>query len=128
MAESERQEIEQRAREFEAAFGGGDMAALAALYTEDAALMPPESGTLTGRPAIRGFWQSVWDAGYRRIALSTQRVTASGHLAAEVGTAALTAEAGGGPSPSPLKYVGWQRRGDGAWRLAVDICNSRPAE
>lgn len=37
------QEIEQRNRQFSAAFKRGDMAALAALYTEDARLMPPRS-------------------------------------------------------------------------------------
>ena len=55
MAEAVRREIEQRVREFEAAYNRGDMAALAALYAEDAALMPPDRGTITGRPAIQRF-------------------------------------------------------------------------
>ncbi len=130
MAEPVRQAIEQRVREFEAAFNRGDTAALAALYTEDAALLPPDSGTIVGRPAIQRFWQGVQDAGMRRIAMATQQVEASGDLAAEVATADLTAEAGDGTTSTILlKYVVvWRRGADGQWRLAVDIWNSRPAE
>ncbi len=129
MAESVRQAIEQRVRVFEAAFNQGDMAALAALYTEDAALMPPDSNTITGRPAIQQFWQSVQDAGMRHIVMSTQQVESSGELATEVATADLTAEAGDGTTSTiPLKYVVvWRREADGQWRLAVDIWNSCPA-
>ena len=130
MAEPVRQAIEQRVREFEAAFNRGDTAALAALYTEDAALLPPDSGTVVGRPAIQRFWQGVQDAGMRRIAMATQQIDASGDLAAEVATADLTAEAGDGTTSTILlKYVVvWRRGADGQWRLAVDIWNSRPAE
>ena len=130
MAEAVRQEIEQRVREFEAAFNRGDMAALAALYTEDATLLPPDSGAIVGRQGIEAFWRSVRDSGVVRVALRTQQVEASGDLAAEVATAELTAASGDGQTSTiPVKYVVvWRRRAGGPWRLAVDIWNSRPAE
>lgn len=130
MAETVRQEIDQRVAEFVATFNRGDMAALAALYTEDATLMPPDSGIVTGRQEIQRFWQGVQDAGFRRAAFHTQQVEASGDLAAEVATAELFAESGdGAASTLPVKYVVvWRRGTDGQWRMAVDIWNSRPAE
>ena len=129
MAEGVRREIEQRVGEFEAAFNRGDMAALAALYTEDATLLPPDSGAIAGRPGIQQFWQGVRDSGVTRVALRPQQVEASGDMAAEVATADLTAESGTGQTSTiPVKYVVvWKRRAGGPWQLAVDIWNSRPA-
>ncbi len=130
MAEAVRQEIERRVREFEAAFNRGDMAALAALYTEDATLLPPDSDAISGRQGIERFWQGVRDSGVTQIALHPQQVEASGDMAAEVATADLTAESGTGQTSTiPVKYVVvWKRQAGGPWQLAVDIWNSRPAE
>jgi len=130
MADTVRREVEQQDRAFEAAFGRGDMAALADLYTEDATLMPPDSAASTGHEAIQRFWQGVRDSGVTQVALRTQQVEASGDMAAEVGTADLTVGGANGQSSTvPLKYVVvWKRHGDGPWQLAVDIWNSRPAD
>ena len=129
MTATVRQEIEGQVRVFETTFNGGDLAGHAALYTEDATLMPPESAVITGRAGIQRFWQSVRDSGVERVALSTQQVDASGDLAAEVGTAELTvAGQDGQSSVVPLKYVVvWKRQGGGPWQLAVDIWNSNTA-
>ena len=129
MADSVRQEIEQRVQEFEAAFNRGDLAALAALYTEDAMVLPPDSGTITGRSEIQRFWQGVWDSGARQATLRVQHVEGGGDLAAEVGAADLTVEADGDQTSTvPLKYVVvWRRHTGGPWQLAVDIWNSSPS-
>ncbi len=129
MADSVRHEIERQVREFEGAFNRGDLAALAALYTEDATLLPPDSGTITGRAEIQRFWQGVRDSGARQAALRTQHVEGNGDMAAEVGAADLTVEAEGGQSSTvPVKYVVvWKRQAGGRWQLAVDIWNSRPS-
>ncbi len=126
MAESVRQEIERRVQEFEAAFNRGDLAALSSLYTEDATLLPPDSGTITGRAEIQRFWQGVQDSGVRRVAMRVQRVEGGGDLAGEVGAADLTVEAAGGQSSTvAVKYVViWKRQAGGPWQLAVDIWNS----
>ena len=129
MAEGVHQEIERRVREFEAAFNRGDVAALAALYAEDATLLPPDSEAIAGRPGIQHFWQGVRDSGVGRVALRTQQVEASGDLAAEVGTAELTVGSGDGQTSAVrVKYVVvWRRRAGGPWQLAVDAWNSRAA-
>ena len=128
MTDGVRQEIEGRVRVFETTYNQGDLAAHAALYTEDATLMPPDSAVITGRAGIQQFWQSVRDSGVGRVALSTQQVDASGDMAAEVGTAELTVRSPDGQSSIvPLKYVVvWKRQGGGPWMMAVDIWNSLP--
>jgi ketosteroid isomerase-like protein len=45
-----REVIDGALREWENAFNSGDTAALAALYTENATLMPPDSDAVHGRP------------------------------------------------------------------------------
>ena len=40
-----------------AAFNKGDAGAVAALYTEDAYVLPPGSAMVKGRAAIEGFWR-----------------------------------------------------------------------
>lgn len=121
-----RQEIEQRVREFEAAFNRGDMAALAALYTEDAKLMPPDADVITGRQGIQQFWQGARDMGIRQATLQVREVQSSGDLAYEVGAAMLQIQPEGGQAAAmTVKYlVVWKRQADGAWQLAVDIWNS----
>jgi len=128
MTQGVRQEIENRVRVFETTYNQGDLAAHAALYTEDATLMPPDSVVITGRAGIQQFWQRVRDSGVGRVALSTQQVETSGDMAAEVGTAELTVTGQGGQSSVvPLKYVVvWKRQGGDPWMMAVDIWNSQP--
>ena len=122
-----REDIDQRNRAFEAAFNSGDMAALAAAYAEDATVMPPDSEPVRGRQAIQQFWQGARDSGIQTIALHTVQVDAEGDMAAEIGTADLTVQAGGQASTVGVKYVVvWKRRGSGPWELAIDIWNSRP--
>lgn len=122
------QQIDRRSRAFETAFNTGDMAAHAALYTEDAMVLPPDSAAITGRAGIQQFWQSVRDSGVQRIVLSTQQLDVSGDMLAEVGTAALTVRGNDGQTSTiPLKYVVvWKRQGDELWQLALDIWNSQP--
>jgi len=42
-----------------AAFNKGDTAAVAALYTEDAYVLPPGSAMVKGRAAIEAFWRQA---------------------------------------------------------------------
>ncbi len=51
-----RAEIEAVNEKFIAALNGGDAAGIAALYTEDAMLLPPNSEMLEGREAAQAFW------------------------------------------------------------------------
>jgi len=111
---------------FVAAFGRGDAAALASLYTADAQLLPPHSDAVTGRDAIRAFWQGVIDLGLKGAVLDTVEVEGVGETAIEVGR--YTLRVAGGLVADAGKYVVvWKREG-GAWKLHRDIWNtSQPA-
>jgi len=125
-AESIRQEIEERNREFVAAFNRGDAAGVAANYTEDALVLPPGAPMVRGRQAIEQFWQSIMGMGVCEVDLRTQEVEASGDLAYEIGAATLKIQSESGPpTTDTVKYVVvWKRRASGPWQLAADIWNS----
>lgn len=106
-----------------AAFNKGDAAAVAALYTEDAYVLPPGSAMVKGRTAIEAFWrqaaQQMTDA-----KLTTVDVLPLGRSAArEVGTVTLKTK-----SQPPQEVVGkyvvvWRKIGRD-WKLATDIWNT----
>jgi uncharacterized protein (TIGR02246 family) len=106
-----------------AAFNKGDIAAVAALYTEDAYVLPPGSAVVKGRAAIEGFWrqaaQQISDA-----KLTTIDVLPLGRSAArEIGTVTLKTK-----SQPPQEVVGkyvvvWRKIGRD-WKLATDIWNT----
>lgn len=116
-ADDAREAIESANASFAAAFERGDFAAVAALYTEDGALIPPEGAIVRGRPAIEAFWKG---SGADTVELVTSEVESSGDLAYEVGTARLgSAEHGS----TEVQYVVVWKRVNGAWRLHRDIWN-----
>jgi uncharacterized protein (TIGR02246 family) len=106
-----------------AAFNRGDAAAVAALYTEDAYVLPPGSAMVKGRAAIEAFWrqaaQQMSDA-----KLTTVDVLPLGRSAArEIGTVTLKTK-----SQPPQEVVGkyvvvWRKIGRD-WKLATDIWNT----
>ena len=106
-----------------AAFNKGDAAAVAALYTEDAYVLPPGSAMVKGRAAIEAFWrqaaQQMTDA-----KLTTLDVLPLGRSAArEIGTVTLKTK-----SQPPQEVVGkyvvvWRKIGR-EWKLATDIWNT----
>jgi uncharacterized protein (TIGR02246 family) len=106
-----------------AAFNKGDAAAVAALYAEDAYVLPPGSAMVKGRAAIEAFWrqaaQQMTDA-----KLTTLDVLPLGRSAArEIGTVTLKTK-----SQPPQEVVGkyvvvWRKIGRD-WKLATDIWNT----
>jgi uncharacterized protein (TIGR02246 family) len=106
-----------------AAFNKGDATGVAAMYAEDAYVLPPGSDILKGRAAIEGFWrqasQQLGDA-----KLTTLDVMPLGPDAArEIGTVTLKTKA-----QPPQEVVGkyavvWRKIG-GEWKLATDIWNT----
>jgi uncharacterized protein (TIGR02246 family) len=117
-----REAIEAANEVFVATFGKGDAAGLAALYTEQGQLLPPNAGFQTGRQALQAFWQATIDAGIKEATLETLEVEPHGETAIEVGRYTLYAE--GGQELDTGKYVViWKQQG-GKWRLHRDIFNS----
>jgi uncharacterized protein (TIGR02246 family) len=103
----------------------GDAAAIAALYTNDATLLPPDNQMMSGREAIQSFWQSAIKMGIKEAKLETVRVEAQGNLAYEIGRFALTIKPGnGGRTTLTGKYVVVWKEGGETLRLHVDIWNT----
>lgn len=115
---------------FTAAFNGGESAGVAALYAEDAALLPPGAARVDGRAAIRAFWQGAIDDGITALTLEAVEVEESGDLAMEVGAFSLAVPGEGDEKTIVFgKYiVVWKKGADGVWRLYRDIWNTNPAE
>jgi uncharacterized protein (TIGR02246 family) len=105
-----------------AAFNNRDAAAVAAMYAEDAYVLPPGADIIKGRSAIEAFWrQASQQLGDAR--LTTLDVLPLGPRAArEIGTVTLQTK-----SQPPQQIVGkyavvWRKIG-GHWKLATDIWN-----
>jgi uncharacterized protein (TIGR02246 family) len=98
----------------------GDVAALAALYTEDAMLLPPDHGPIEGRRAIVNFWQQGTD---HNLEIVTLRIDVHGDLGYLVGRYTLPATAQE-PADSGKYLLCLRRQRDGTWKVTADIWNS----
>ena len=117
-----RKAIETANEQFMAAFAAHDAAALAAFYTEDAKLMPPNSDILEGRAAVQAFWQAVFDMGIDSALLEIVEVDGLGNTAVEVSYFTLyTAD---GQVADYGKYMIEWKRVRGQWFLHRDIWNT----
>ena len=115
--------IEKLNNAWTAAFNKGDAQAVAAMYAEDAYVLPPGSDIVKGRAAIEAFWrQAAQQLGDAK--LTTLDVLPLGRNAArEIGTVSLKTK-----SQPPQEVVGkyavvWRKIG-GQWKLATDIWNT----
>jgi uncharacterized protein (TIGR02246 family) len=115
-------EIDAVNQQVAAALAAGDSAAIAALYTEDAQLLPPGSPVVSGRAAIGGFWQGAITSGVKGISLKTNEIRGKRKAAYEVGEYRLTGA--GGKELEVGKYIVVWKRIEGQWRLHRDIWNS----
>jgi|SRR5580658_10469370 uncharacterized protein (TIGR02246 family) len=106
-----------------AAFNKGDGATVAAMYADDAYVLPPGSDMIQGRDKIAAFWngaaQQMGDA-----KLTTIDVLPLGRNAArEIGTVTLKTK-GDQPQEIVGKYAVVWRKINGQWMLATDIWNT----
>ena len=109
--------------EWTAAFNKGDGAAVAAMYAEDAYVLPPGADIVKGRAAIEAFWRgAVGQLGDARLT-TLDVLPLSGTAAREIGTVTLKTKAQP-PQEIVGKYVVvWCRIGRD-WKLATDIWNT----
>ena len=113
-------------RQFEAAFLRGDAAGCAAVYTEDAKIMPPDNPAVTGRQAAQQVWQGAITMGVKSISLQTQELEELGSdRAVERGSATLEIQTEGGQTvqASAKFIVVWKRQADGSWKWDWDCWN-----
>jgi len=123
-----RKAIEDGDAKFGEAVRQGDGAAIAALYTEDATLLPPDSEMIKGKTGIEAFWKGGLQMGIKDAVLTIEDVFAGGDLAYEIGRYALKIQPEGAePVGQKGKYVVvWKKTPEGVWKLHVDIWNSNP--
>ena len=112
-------------RQFEEAIARGDAAGCAAVYTEDAEILPPDSPALTGKQAAQGLWQSIIDMGVKGISLQTLELEEMGDRAVERGAVTIDIQGEGGQTTqaSAKFIVLWKRQADGAWKWHWDCFN-----
>ena len=121
--------VDEANRRFMEAMERGDAASVAALYTEDAVVLPPDGPMVSGRSAIEEFWRGLMGAGARGVNLETLRLAGSGDMLHEVGRATITIQPEAGEMNNlVVKYVVvWEREPGGDLALAVDIWNGESA-
>jgi uncharacterized protein (TIGR02246 family) len=127
--ENVRDAIASAIENFTGAFKRGDAAAVAAWYTTDATLLPPDNTMMKGRDAIQAFWQGAMSMGVSEAKLETLEVETRDDLAYEVGRFEMVMQPQGGERVELTgKYVVvWKLEGE-AWRMHVDIWNGDSAE
>jgi uncharacterized protein (TIGR02246 family) len=109
-------------RAFEEAARKRDTDKIAALYTADAIVMPPDAPFVKGRENIKQLWGSaIQQMGLKEVRLNTVDLEVAGDTAYEVGEAVLTLQSG---SPT-FKYVVVWKKVDGQWRLHRDMWNTK---
>ena len=108
--------------QFSDAFNRGDAAAVAAMYTEDAYVLPAGAPLVKGRAGIEQFWRQAMQQ-LSDVKCTTLEVKPLGRKAArEIGGCTFKTK-GQPPQDGALKYaVVWQKEG-GQWKLLQDIWN-----
>ena len=127
-----RDAIQEREKEWSAAFLAGNAAGVAALYTEDGAQVQPSGDWFRGREAIAKSLQAQFDT----LAVTarediTEEVFAAGDYVVEIGRYSYqgSSKAGNKPRSAAGRYmVLWRKDTDGVWRLHRDIGNDAPAK
>ena len=102
---------------------------LDSVYTEDGAILPPDSQIIRGRENIKPFWSRViLEAGLSDAPLTTVEAELIGEAPYEIGTAQLTFQGPSGSSQVSVKYmVIWKQDADGLWKWHRDIWNQTPS-
>lgn len=115
---------------FMAAVSRGDGAGIAACYTSDAQVLPPNSPPITGTENIAAFFQGMLNIGVKAAKLESQQIEARGDLAIEVGQYTLTIQPEGLETMTDVgKYVVIWKNDNGTWKLHIDIFNTNaPAQ
>ena len=109
-------------RAFSAAYVANDAAAIGAIYSDSAVLMPPNR-TVRGRAAIEQAF--TWSPPYRQLAhrMTANRLVIRGGMAVEEGIWTSTGQRGDAePVESSERYLlVWVRESDGVWRILYDM-------
>ena len=118
--------IEALADQYIASVASGDASALAALFTDDAVLMPPEAPVATGKEGVNSYYQPTFDQFTNRLTVSGDETQLLGDWAFRRGsyTVTRTPKAGGNSTEAGGKWLSiCKRQPDGSWKIARHIWN-----
>jgi ketosteroid isomerase-like protein len=105
-----------------AMIGRGDAAGIAALYSSNAQLRPPNGELVTGQAAIQKWWQSSLAGGPSTATITSQEIESCGDTAWDVGSYTITGA--DGKLLDKGKYTTIWKRENAQWKLHRDIFNS----
>ena len=112
-------------KQYADAFNRGDAAAVAALFADEAKLLPPNSPMIVGREGIQASVQAGIDAGLGDLQATVIELSINGDVAHLVGKYTLTIQPEEDEAISVIgKYVTIWKRENGSWKYDVDIWNS----
>jgi uncharacterized protein (TIGR02246 family) len=103
-----------------------DSAAIAQMYTEDGALMPPNAPISKGRTAIQQTWAAMMAMPGFELTFAPEQIVLSGSadMALDRGTYRMVVAPSGKEQIETGKYVVVWRKVGGEWKAAADIINS----
>lgn len=107
---------------WDAGWNAGDGAAIAALYTEDAMLLPPGGEAISGREALAAFWQGAVESGSQS-QLTMGTVEEFGDTAIEINGSWVSTDADDTHLDHGKYMVVWKKV-DGTWKMHRDMWNS----
>ena len=102
--------------------------AIAALYADNAVLMPPAMPRVSGRENIRAFWAQIWPLkAALTLAPASVKVAQSGDIAVEEGDWTWSAPTPSGDQKDHGKYLVTWAKTDRGWQILQDIWSSDQA-
>lgn len=120
-----RQDVENAEKLWLEAFNSGDAAGVAACYTKQGRLLPPNDRIVTGRSDLADYIQNYLDTG-AQLTFDILDIYESGKTCVAVGTYEMTFPEGSpGPDHDSGKFIEvWSHQSDGSWLISDDIFNS----
>ena len=126
LSADDRAAIEQAADAYVAAMNAADWRRVARSFSDDAVRIPPHEPPHRGREAIES-----WLGGIEELSsyeLTREQIDGADGIAYIRGTYAITLRPAG--APGPISDEGdflevWRKEGDGAWRIAEAMWNTR---
>ena len=107
------------------AFNRGDAAGVAALYADNATVLPPTHAAIKGSAAISDFWQGLIKAGFREHGIELIDAEADGGIAFAIGKWSAKGPDGAGKLQSfgGTVVTVLKRQGDQSWKPYLHTWN-----
>jgi len=116
-----RKDVETGEQNWLKAFNGGDASAVAACYTENGRILPPNADIVEGRAAIEAFGKEFISMG-AQLSFKLLTVHEAPDMCVAVGQYEM--EIPSMPNDRGKFMETWRRQSDGSWQIADDIFNS----